>query len=99
MQNRILKEEVLASDELNKLSWEEEAFFHRLLLVVDKCGRYHADPTILIKTMPLRDNGISILEIERLLTACVNAGLVSVYEAEGKRYLEVLHFKQITKTI
>lgn len=98
MPNRIIREGFLTSDKVDKLSWVEECFYHRLLLAVDDYGRYHADPPLLIgKIMPRKIGNVSNQDIEKWLTACVTAGLVRVYGVEGKRYLEVLQFDQRTR--
>ena len=98
MPNRIIREGFLTSDKVDKLSWVEECFYHRLLLAVDDYGRYHADPPLLIgKIMPRKIGNVSNQDIEKWLTACVAAGLVRVYGVEGKRYLEVLQFDQRTR--
>lgn len=98
MPNRIIREGFLTSDKVDRLSWVEECFYHRLLLAVDDYGRYHADPPLLIgRIMPRKIGNVSNQDIEKWLTACVTAGLVRVYGAEGKRYLEVLQFKQRTR--
>lgn len=98
MPNRIIREGFLTSDKVDKLSWVEECFYHRLLLAVDDYGRYHADPPLLIgKIMPRKIGNVSNQDIEKWLTACVTAGLVRVYGVDGKRYLEVLQFDQRTR--
>lgn len=98
MPNRIIREGFLTSDKVDRLSLVEECFYHRLLLAVDDYGRYHADPPLLIgRIMPRKIGNVSNQDIEKWLTACVTAGLVRVYGAEGKRYLEVLQFKQRTR--
>lgn len=98
MPNRIIREGFLTSDKVDRLSWVEECFYHRLLLAVDDYGRYHADPPLLIgRIMPRKIGNVSNQDIEKWLTACVTAGLVRVYGAEGKRYLEILQFKQRTR--
>lgn len=98
MPNRIIREGFLTSDKVDRLSWVEECFYHRLLLAVDDYGRYHADPPLLIgKIMPRKIGNVSNQDIEKWLTACVTAGLVRVYGVDGKRYLEVLQFDQRTR--
>ena len=47
--------------------------------------------------MPRKIGNVSNSDIEKWLTACVTAGLVRVYDVEGKRYLEVLQFDQRTR--
>lgn len=96
MPNRILREGILTSERIATLNWAEEVFYRRLMSVVDDFGRYYATPMLLrAACYPLHLNKVSDSDIEKWLTACVNAALVRVYPAlDGKRYLEVLDFRQ-----
>lgn len=96
MPNRILREGILTSERIASLGWAEEVFYRRLMSVVDDYGRYYATPMLLrAACYPLHLNKVSDSDIEKWLTACVNAALVRVYPAkDGKRYLELLDFRQ-----
>ncbi len=96
MPNRILREGILTSEAVNALNWAEEVFYRRLHSVVDDFGRYYASPKLLrAACYPLHIDKVSDSDIGKWLTACVTAALVRVYPAsDGKRYLEVLNFKQ-----
>ena len=96
MPNRILREGILSSERLEPLNWAEEVFYRRLMSVVDDFGRYYARPALLrAACYPLLLTKVSDSDIEKWLTACVNAALVSLYPApDGKRYLVLLDFKQ-----
>ena len=96
MPNRILREGILTSEAVNALNWAEEVFYRRLHSVVDDFGRYYASPKLLrAACYPLHIDKVSDSDIGKWLTACVTAALVRVYPAsDGKRYLEVMNFKQ-----
>lgn len=96
MPNRILREGILSSERVEPLNWAEEVFYRRLMSVVDDFGRYYARPALLrAACYPLLLTKVSDSDIEKWLTACVNAALVRVYPAQdGKRYLVLLDFKQ-----
>ena len=47
MGNRILKETIVTSSEVDALSWFEEVFFYRLIVTVDDYGIYPANPVLL----------------------------------------------------
>ena len=47
MPNRLIKESVCTSDNLDRLSWFEEAMFFRLIVNCDDYGRMDARPAIL----------------------------------------------------
>ena len=47
MGNRILKESIRMSEQIDSLSWFEETVFYRLIVTVDDYGVYHANPVVL----------------------------------------------------
>lgn len=96
MPNRILREGILSSERIERLNWAEEVFYRRLMSVVDDYGRYFARPALVLAACyPLLLKKVSDSDIEKWLSACENAALVSVYPAsDGKRYLQLLDFKQ-----
>lgn len=96
MPNRLLREGILTSEAVNALAWPEEIFYRRLMSVVDDFGRFYASPKLLrASCYPLHIDKVSDSDIGKWLSACETAALVRVYPAsDGKRYLEVLNFKQ-----
>jgi hypothetical protein len=96
MPNRILREGILTSERIEQLNWAEEVFYRRLMSVVDDFGRYYARPSLILAACyPLLLKKVSDSDIEKWLSACENAALVRVYPAsDGKRYLQLLDFKQ-----
>lgn len=95
MPNRILREGILTSERVNVLSWEEEVFYRRLMSVVDDFGRFSAHPALLRAALyPLKLDTVRDANLERLLAAVEQARLVRVYEVAGKRYVEMLDFRQ-----
>lgn len=97
MPNRILREGILTSPRIARLSgWAEEVFYRRLMSVVDDFGRYYADHGMLrAACYPRQLNKVSDSDVGKWLTACVTAALVRVYPAQdGERYLQLLDFRQ-----
>lgn len=89
MSNRILKESICASDEINSLSWFEECFFYRLIVNCDDYGRLDARPSILkAKLFPLKKD-IRENQIEDALKKLSLVGIVQVYECDQKPYLQL----------
>jgi hypothetical protein len=86
--NRIIKESIVTSDNLNELSPEEEVFFYRLMVVCDDFGRMDARPQIILaKCFPLKTHIIKIEKIITWLKALRQQDLLRIYEVEGKQYL------------
>lgn len=96
MPTRVIRDGILTSERIAKLGWPEEVFYRRLMSVVDDHGRFYANPALLLAyCYPLHLKKVSDSDIEKWLTACVNAALVRVYSAsDGKRYVEILDFGQ-----
>jgi len=95
MPNRILREGINSSLRVDELSAEAEVFYRRLMSAVDDFGRFDAHPDLLLsKLYPLRIRKIKPGRIEAWLEETVKAGLVLVYCADGKEYLEIDDFRQ-----
>ena len=88
MPNRILKESICTSDEVDKLSAFQETVFYRLIVNCDDYGRMDARPKILAsKLFPLKD--IRANQMEDALRALSSAELVILYEVDGKPFLQM----------
>jgi len=88
MPNRIIKESICTSDDINGLSWLEEVFFYRLVVNCDDYGRMDARPAILkAKLFPLKD--ITAKQVESLLNKLSTAGMVRVYEYDRQPFLQL----------
>ena len=88
MPNRILKESICTSDNIEMLSAFQETVFYRLIVTVDDFGRYDARPKILASRLfPLKD--IRTTQIEEALRALTSAELVTLYEVDGKPFLQM----------
>jgi hypothetical protein len=89
MPNRILKESICTSDNLDTVSAEEEAFFYRLVVQCDDYGCLDARPSILLsRCYPLRRT-MTEQHIISLLSSLVGARLVDVYMVAGRPYLHL----------
>ncbi len=88
MPNRILKESICTSDNLNELKWFDECFFYRLLVNCDDYGRMDARPPILkARLFPLKD--VTNDAMEKALNALRAAGLIDLYEVSGRPILQL----------
>ena len=87
MPNRILKESICTSDQLNELSWFEESLFYRLIVNCDDYGRFDGRiPVIKNRLFPLKDN-LTAKSVKDGINKLASAGLVFLYECDGKPYL------------
>ena len=88
MPNRILKESICASENIDSLSAFQETFFYRLIVNCDDYGRMDARPKILASRLfPLKD--LRSNQIEDALRALTSAELVILYEVDGKPFLQM----------
>ena len=88
MPNRILKESICTSEEIDQLSPFQEIMFYRLIVNCDDYGRADARAKVLkSKLFPLRD--VRVDQIETALNALASAKLVILYEVDGKPFLQM----------
>jgi hypothetical protein len=91
MPNRIIKESICTSDEIDKLTAEEEVFFYRLMVIVDDFGLIDARiPILKSKCYPLKSIDINVIQAN--LASLVAVGLVNLYRVEGKPYLSITNW-------
>lgn len=99
MPNRILREGILESQRVNALTEGEEVFYRRLMSIVDDYGRYEAHPALLrARLYPLKLDDKSQEAVAALLNAVSAQRLAFVYQVAGKIYLQLLDFKQQTRS-
>ncbi len=89
MPNRILKESICRSEEIDSLSWFEEVLFYRLIVICDDFGRYDGRVKIIKGScFPLKD--VTEKDIDKALDKLSAVGLVRVYKAQGRPYLQLV---------
>lgn len=88
MPNRIIKESICTSENIDQLTEFQEIFFYRLMVKCDDFGRFDARPKLLSSMLfPLRD--IPTEKIAETLDALRDADLIVVYEVKGHPYLQM----------
>ena len=94
MPDRIIKESCCGSDTLNELSDWAERFWWHLIVVCDDFGRFDARPEILkARLFPLRD-GKTKKDIANALKELASAGLITLYEVDGRPFLQVVKWQK-----
>lgn len=95
MPNRIIKESICTSCEIERLTPEAEVAFYRIMVNVDDYGRMEADPTILrAKLFPRKIDKVKDQDIKKWLQELsknhgIEPGLIYLYKAKGKQYLQI----------
>lgn len=93
MPNRIIKESICRSDSIDSLSWFEEVLFYRLIVVCDDYGRFDGRPAVIRGScFPLKD--IRLEQIEGALRKLSTAGMVRMYKAEERPFLQLITWEQ-----
>lgn len=88
---RLLREGILSSERVDLLDATAEVFYRRLMSKVDDHGYFDARPAMLRASLyPLRVDRVREADISRSLAACQSAGLIALYQHDGKPYLQVL---------
>jgi len=90
MPNRILKESICTSDNLNNLSPNSEILFYRLIVNCDDYGRCDARSSVIrSKCFPLKLDNIKDSDITAWLAELDNNNLLILYETDGKKFLQL----------
>ena len=89
MPNRIIKESICVSEQIDELGWFDEVFFYRLLVNCDDYGCMDArDKVLTAKLFPLKS--IKPSTINETLGRLEDIGLIRLYEVDDRLYLKVL---------
>jgi hypothetical protein len=93
--NRIIKESICFSEDIERLTPQEEIFFYRLIVNCDDFGRLDARiPILKAKLYPLKEN-VKSSDIERYLKKLSTIKpnpLITLYFCEEKRYLQMVNW-------
>lgn len=88
MSNRILKESICSSEDLDKLSPMAEILFYRLIVKADDYGAFYGNISLIrCNCFPLKTDAITCEQVSTWLKELVDAGLIFLYRAEGRDYL------------
>jgi hypothetical protein len=90
MPNRIMKDSICTSPNIDQLSRDAEVFFYRLIVQCDDFGRMDARlPILRAKCYPLQIDRVSQDDIRAWLAELANACLVTLYTVDGADYLQM----------
>ena len=89
-----MREGFVDSERVNNLDYDEECFYHRLLLKADDAGRYDGRIEILRSILfPLGYKTHSD-PVKRGLDGCDREGLIFSYDVAGKPFLQVTNWRR-----
>lgn len=87
MPNRIIKESICCSDDIDKLTAFEETVFYRMIVRADDYGRLDARPSFLKSMLFVTKQGITEKNVQDAVLKMASVGLVRLYEVDGKPFL------------
>lgn len=96
MPSRLIREGILTSDRVDRLSPPAEVFYRRLMSKVDDHGLFDARVPVLLSALyPLRldpdhPHATTAADVKAWLGECTDAGLVETYAVAGKPFLRML---------
>ena len=94
MGNRILKESVLTSRSLSRLSWFEQVMFDHLIVTADDYGIFYADPVLLAHILFPRSTGVTGKMIREGLEHMEEQKLILRYIVRGEEYLKLCSWEK-----
>jgi len=98
MPSRVLREGLLDSDAIGAVSPGAEMLFVRLLLLADDFGRYDGRVSVICRRAFVNRRSVDEHMTADWLHELDNAGLVRLYEVDARPYLELLNFRQRTRS-
>lgn len=87
MPNRILKESICFSDDIDRLTPFEETVFYRLMVCVDDYGRLDARPQYLKSKLFATKKGVTEKNVEDAVSKLASVGLVRFYRVDERPFL------------
>lgn len=96
MPNRIIKESIKRSPEIDRLSWFEEVVFYRLIVTADDYGRLDGRPVVLKNDLFPTKETVTKKAIEDAISKLVSVGLLIPY-VDAESDMPYLAFKKWEK--
>jgi hypothetical protein len=95
MPNRMLREGIVESRKMAQVYDSAKVLYYKLMSVADDFGRFEADPELLRRRLYMWETErVSAHMVAGWLKECADKDLIRLYEFSGKKYLEILNFKQ-----
>lgn len=95
LRDRMLYAGIRTSSKVARLGWLRRDFFIGLILVADDFGRFEADAEELRMVLYVRELAkVSERDVQGMLVELHQAGLIKLYQREGKGYGKVINFRQ-----
>lgn len=92
MPNRILKESICQSENINRLSWFEEVVWTRLIVNADDYGRLDGRLAMLrSRLFPLKDpEALTLDTVDVAIKSLVRVNLIFLYDVDDMPYIQII---------
>ena len=87
MPNRVIKESIKCSPQIDALTWFEEVVFYRLIVTADDYGCFDGRPIVIKNSLFPTKDSVTVKSIESALSHLASVGLIYRYESNGMPYL------------
>jgi len=92
MPNRLIRSGFVDSDAIDALDYDEECFYHRLLLTCDDAGRFDGRPAVLASHLFPLGVKLGTDPVGKGLMECTEQGLILRYDFAGKPFIQVTNW-------
>ena len=87
MPNRVIKESIKCSPQIDALTWFEEVVFYRLIVTADDYGCFDGRPIVIKNSLFPTKDSVTVKSIESALSHLASVGLIHCYESNGMPYV------------
>lgn len=99
MPTRILREGIITSERVNRLSQGAELFYRRLMSVLDDYGRYFSHPSLLrAACYPLQLDRVTDKNLADWLKECADQSVQLLVIYGAGKYIQCINFRQQTRS-
>lgn len=91
MPARIIRDRILSSESLARLSHPAERLFYRLIVLVDDHGRFHGSPQY-VRHSAMAMLKVSIADVARWMGELSEANIVCLYSVDNRPYLQLTNW-------
>jgi len=99
MPNRILKESICTSENMDALSPMAECLWYRLLVQFDDFGRFDGRPVVILaRCFPLRVDKIKAKDVAGWMSELIAARLIESYRVNGHDYIRAVTWDKHQKS-
>lgn len=98
MPQRLLRPGLTTSRHFNKLDWQSQSFYIRLITIVDDYGRCEAEPELLASLCFPFNRDIKCQRIADICQQLTDNGMAIFYQVDGTKFMQLTKWKERTRS-